>query len=98
MPAQRLSAGLGSNPLGLDRGWGDSGQLVTFRVVGPKLVVAAENTRYRATADNPLEQDAVDDFDAQDLSHTAASAEGMPPSTCAPYDTTVPVSVTIGRL
>ena len=59
--AQRLSAGLGSNPLGLDRGWGDSGQLVTFRVVGPKLVVAAENTRYRATADNPLEQDAVDE-------------------------------------
>jgi len=58
--AQRLTAGLGSNPLGLDRGWGDSGQLVTFRVIGGKLVLAAENARYRASADNPLEREAVD--------------------------------------
>lgn len=59
--AQRLTAGLGSNPLGLDRGWGDSGQLVSFRRVGDQLVMAAENTRYRASADSALEREAVDE-------------------------------------
>lgn len=55
----RLSAGLGSNPLGLDRGWGNSGQLVQFRQVGNRVIAEVENQRYRASTQNSLEQDAV---------------------------------------
>jgi len=57
--ALRLSGGLGSNPLGLDRGWGNSGQLLHLRRIGERVVVETENQRYRAVTDNPLEQQAV---------------------------------------
>ncbi|MEL7375115.1 MAG: DUF5117 domain-containing protein, partial [Pseudomonadota bacterium] len=57
--ATRLRAGLGSNPVGLDRGAGDSGILVAFRQVGEQLVIEAVNTDYRASADNAEEQRAV---------------------------------------
>lgn len=55
----RLTAGLGSNPVGLDRGWGDSGKIIIFRKMGDKVIIEAENMRYRASPDNPLEQRAV---------------------------------------
>lgn len=55
----RLTAGLGSNPVGLDRGWGDSGKIIVFRRLGNKIIIEAENTRYRASPDNPLEERAV---------------------------------------
>jgi len=55
----RLTAGLGSNPVGLDRGWGDSGQIVVFRKMGNKVIIEAENMTYRANPDNPLEARAV---------------------------------------
>ena len=55
----RLTAGLGSNPVGLDRGWGDSGQIVVFRKMGNKVIIEAENMSYRANPDNPLEARAV---------------------------------------
>ena len=57
--ATGLTAGLGSNPIGLDRGLFDSGSLVAFRRIGGKVVVEQENWRYRASAENPLEQKAV---------------------------------------
>jgi len=57
--AMRLTSGLGSNPIGLDRGWGNSGQIVRLRQVGDRVVAEVENHRYRATADNPLERQAV---------------------------------------
>jgi len=57
--AQRLEAGLGSNPLGLDRGNGGSGVIIAFRKIGDKAVIEAENTTYRATTDNPKETEAV---------------------------------------
>lgn len=57
--ATGLTAGLGSNPIGLDRGAFDSGSLVTFRKIGNRLIVEEENTRYRATAERPLEKRAV---------------------------------------
>jgi len=57
--AVRLSGGLGSNPLGLDRGWGNSGQLLHLRRIGPRVVFEVENHRYRAETDNTLEQQAV---------------------------------------
>ncbi|MEM1379900.1 MAG: zinc-dependent metalloprotease [Pseudomonadota bacterium] len=57
--AMRLTAGLGSNPLGLDRGWGSSGHVVRFRVAGGRVTAEVENQTYRASADNPLEKKAV---------------------------------------
>ncbi len=57
--AARLSNGLGSNPLGLDRGWGNSGEILRFRLRGDRVTAEVENQLYRATADNPLEQRAV---------------------------------------
>ncbi|WP_427452659.1 zinc-dependent metalloprotease [Litorimonas sp. WD9-15] len=55
----RLTAGLGSNPVGLDRGWGESGRIIVFRRMGDKMIVEGENLRYRAAPDNPLEARAV---------------------------------------
>ncbi|MEO1042200.1 MAG: zinc-dependent metalloprotease [Pseudomonadota bacterium] len=57
--AMRLTSGLGSNPIGLDRGWGSNGAIVLFRVSGGKLTAEVENHTYRASADNPLEKRAV---------------------------------------
>lgn len=59
--AQRLSAGLGSNPLGLDRGWGNSGRILRFRRIGDRVIAEVENHRYRAVTSNPLERRAVSD-------------------------------------
>lgn len=55
----RLSAGLGSNPVGLDRGWGDSGKIIIFKRFGDKVIIEAENTQYRASSANVLEKRAV---------------------------------------
>ncbi len=57
--AAGLTSGLGSNPIGLDRGLFDSGSLVAFRRVGGKLIAEQENWNYRASADNALEKKAV---------------------------------------
>jgi len=59
--AQRLTAGLGSNPLGLDRGWGNSGRILRFRRIGDRVIAEVENHRYRAVTENALEREAVDD-------------------------------------
>ncbi|HPE47348.1 MAG TPA: zinc-dependent metalloprotease [Hyphomonas sp.] len=63
--ATGLTAGLGSNPIGLDRGLFDGGAIIAFRRVGKKLVAEKENWTYRATADNPLEKKAVRESFAQ---------------------------------
>lgn len=55
----RLTAGLGSNPVGLDRGWGESGRIIVLRRMGDKIILEEENLRYRASPDNPLEERAV---------------------------------------
>ncbi len=57
--AAGLTAGLGSNPVGLDRGYSDSGRVIAFRRVGKKVVIEQENWAYRASADNALEKEAV---------------------------------------
>ena len=54
-----LTGGLGSNPIGLDRGNASGGIIVAFRKIGNKIVAEHENWRFRATADNPREQLAV---------------------------------------
>ncbi len=55
-----LSAGLGSNPIGLDRGLFDEGAIVAFRRYGDKIIAEQENWNYRASANNPLEKKAVE--------------------------------------
>jgi hypothetical protein len=57
--ALRLTRGLGSNPLGLDRGWGTSGRIVRFRRIGNRVVAEVENHRYRAVTDRGAERQAV---------------------------------------
>lgn len=54
-----LTGGLGSNPIGLDRGNADGGTIVRFRKIGNKIVAEEENWRYRASADNARERLAV---------------------------------------
>ncbi len=54
-----LSAGLGSNDIGLDRGQPGASQIVSFERVGPKILMVQPNYQYRATGENPDEQRAV---------------------------------------
>ncbi len=67
----RLTAGLGSNPVGLDRGWGQGGSVVVFRKFGDKVVLEKENLSYRANPDNPLEARAVKESFATSFIGTA---------------------------
>jgi hypothetical protein len=54
-----LTAGLGSNPIGLDRGNASSGEIVRFRRIGDKVVAEQENWRYRATSGRAAEEKSV---------------------------------------
>ena len=70
-----VTSGLGSNPVGLDRGFQDSGRVVAFRRVGKKVLIEQENWRYRASAENPLEKKAVLDSFARSLLWAGEVAE-----------------------
>jgi len=54
-----LARGVGSNDLGLDRGQLGSDSIVDFERSGPKVLLVANNLRYRASGDDPDEQRAV---------------------------------------
>ncbi|PEN13120.1 hypothetical protein CRI94_10750 [Longibacter salinarum] len=56
-----LAAGLGSNPVGLDRGQLSGERVVRFERVGPKVMLVQPNLNYRAPSDNPAEQEAVEE-------------------------------------
>ena len=62
-----LSQGVGSNDLGLDRGRLGETQLVQFERVGPRVLLVALNTRYRATTDNWAETRAVNEAFARSV-------------------------------
>ncbi|MEZ5289581.1 MAG: zinc-dependent metalloprotease [Vicinamibacterales bacterium] len=62
-----LSAGLGSNDLGLDRGQGGQGRIVTFQRVGPRVLLVQGNQAFRSTATNPLERRSVADSFARSI-------------------------------
>ena len=62
-----LPAGVGSNPLGLDRGELGATHLVRFDRVGPRVLMVQLNTRYRAISDDPNERRAVEDSFAQSI-------------------------------
>lgn len=55
-----LLAGLGSNPVGLDRGQLGETRVLQLRRVGDRLLVQAPNFAFRATTDDPHEARAVE--------------------------------------
>ncbi|MFQ5701830.1 MAG: DUF5117 domain-containing protein [Acidobacteriota bacterium] len=54
-----LATGLGSNPVGLDRGQIGPARLVGIRRVGGRVLVEEKNLKFRALSDNPAERRAV---------------------------------------
>ena len=56
-----MGSGLGSNPIGIDRGQLRGTYLLKANRVGPKVLLEEQNYRYRATSDNALERQAVRD-------------------------------------
>ncbi|HSR49424.1 MAG TPA: zinc-dependent metalloprotease, partial [Acidobacteriota bacterium] len=57
---ESLSSGLGSNPVGLDRGQLGGERVVRFEVMGPKVLLVQPNLRYRAMTGNQAERQAVE--------------------------------------
>jgi len=62
-----LSAGLGSNDIGLDRALLSGTALVSFQRVGPRVLMVEPNYDYRATTTNPAERKAVEDAFAKSI-------------------------------
>ncbi len=62
-----LAAGLGSNDIGLDRGQGGQGRVVTFQRVGPKVLLVQGNESFRSTSPNPAERKSVEDSFAKSV-------------------------------
>jgi hypothetical protein len=62
-----LSAGLGSNDIGLDRALLAGTALVSFQKVGPRVLMVEPNYDYRANTTNPAERKAVEDAFAKSV-------------------------------
>lgn len=54
-----ITTGMGSNPVGLDRGQIGATHVVTVKLVGGRVLVEAWNPRYRALTDNKAEAAAI---------------------------------------
>ncbi len=54
-----LATGLGSNPVGLDRGQIDDAKLLVMRRLGPRVLLEQTNARYRALTEHAAEQRAT---------------------------------------
>ncbi|GAB5402025.1 MAG: zinc-dependent metalloprotease [Aureliella sp.] len=68
-----LASGLGSNPVGLDRGQFGSTRIVRFRRVGKRYFLIQENTKYRASSRNPAERNAVSESFAPSILFSATA-------------------------
>ena len=62
-----LASGLGSNPVGLDRGQLGDSRVVMFRRIGPKVLMVESNYKYRAMTERETERRAVDESFAQSV-------------------------------
>ncbi len=62
-----LPAGIGSNPIGLDRGRLGTTSVVSFERVGPKVLMTEPNYRYRALSNDEAERRAVADSFARSV-------------------------------
>ena len=56
-----LTAGVGSNDIGLDRGQLGNERIVYFHRVGPKILLIQPNYSYRAITNDPNEKQSVTD-------------------------------------
>ena len=56
-----MASGLGSNPVGIDRGQLGGSFVLAARRVGPRVILVEPNYRYQARSDNPDEVEAVRD-------------------------------------
>ena len=62
-----LPTGVGSNPIGLDRGQLGNTHIVFFERVGNKVLMIEPNYRFRALTDNALERKAVEESFARSV-------------------------------
>ncbi len=62
-----LSAGVGSNDIGLDRGQLGQERVVRFEKIGPKILLVQPNLDYRAVSDNELERRSVEEAFAKSV-------------------------------
>jgi hypothetical protein len=62
-----LSAGVGSNDIGLDRGQLGGEHVVEFKRIGPKVLLVQKNYDYRAVSDNDSERKSVEEAFAQSV-------------------------------
>ena len=62
-----LPTGVGSNPLGLDRGQLGDTRIVFFERVGPKILMVEPNYRYRAISPDAAERRAVEESFARSV-------------------------------
>ncbi|MEP6621340.1 MAG: zinc-dependent metalloprotease [bacterium] len=62
-----LSAGLGSNDIGLDRGAGGQGRVVVFQRVGPRVLLVQQNESFRSSSANPRERKSVEESFAKSV-------------------------------
>jgi hypothetical protein len=75
---ESLPYGVGSNDIGLDRGQPGEVQVVHFERSGPRVLLVAENERYRAVTDDAEQREAVKEAFAQSVlwGFDAAAADG----------------------
>lgn len=62
-----LAAGVGSNPIGLDRSQLGATHLIRFERVGPRVLMIEPNYGFRAISDDPSERRAVEQSFAQSI-------------------------------
>ena len=62
-----LTAGIGSNDIGLDRGQLGETRIVEFRKTGNKLLLVHKNLDFRAYSDNPAEVQSIKDAFAESV-------------------------------
>ncbi|NIP57466.1 MAG: hypothetical protein GWO00_05545, partial [Gemmatimonadetes bacterium] len=56
-----MGSGLGSNPVGIDRGQLEGTHVLEARRIGPRVLLLEPNYQYVARSDNPTEVEAVRD-------------------------------------
>src|SRR5207247_1302909 len=65
--ATGLSAGLGSNDIGLDRGQEGGGRIVSFQRVGPRVLMVQPNLNFRSSSRNASERKSVEESFARSV-------------------------------
>jgi hypothetical protein len=87
---ESLASGIGSNDIGLDRGQSGGAQVVKFQRSGPRVLLVAQNYRFRALTDNSLERRAVEESFAQSAQwgFDVAAEDGTSTGTSALVDAT----------